>query len=105
MPKALDDTKRQLKDSKFMEMVPHLYRAADRILTTQCDDPLYWDVVQRACATSISSGHVDTGFRLCEKQLKILEPIGLYVHNQCRLKGVEERLRSKVVLYTNGNKT
>ena len=105
VPKGLHNTKLQLKDSKFVEMVPHLYSVAERILTTQCDDDVCWDVVQRACDTSISSGHVDTGFRLCEKQLKVLEPIGRYVHNECRLKGVEERLCSKVNLYTNGNVT
>ncbi|XP_062512019.1 uncharacterized protein LOC134187868 isoform X2 [Corticium candelabrum] len=101
VPKGLHETRLQLKYSKFVEMIPHLYSVAERILTTQCDYDVCWDVVQRACFTSISSAHVDTGFRLCEKQLKILEPMGMYVHNECRLRGVEERLCSKVVLYTN----
>ena len=105
LPKGLRNTKLQLKDSKFVEMVPHLYSVAERILTTQCDYDVCWDVVQRACDTSICNRHVNTGFRLCERQLKILEPIGMYLHNECRLKGVEEIPCSKVTFYTNGNVT
>ena len=103
VPKGFSNTKNQLQDMKFVEMIPHLYSVAERILATQCDDDVCWDVVQRACDTSVSSGHVDTGFRLCQQQLKILEPIGTYVQNECRLKGVDDSVRSKVILYAKGN--
>ncbi len=98
-------TKDQLQDIKFVEMIPHLYSVTERVLTTRCDDDVCWDAVKRGCDTNICSGHVDVGFRFCEKQLKILEPIGVYVHNECLLKRIKESLRSKDVLYMNGNLT
>ena len=84
-------------DSKLVELIPHLYSVAQRIVTIKCDNEECLDLLETACYTGMKAGHADAACRLCEKNLEMIELL-------CSdLKVVEsQRDKTKALRHVNG---
>ena len=75
IPNDLKDISKTLYESKCFELVPHLYSVAEKIVTVKCDDEECLELVMVACLTALDAGHVDVAYRLCEKNLDMIESL------------------------------
>ena len=75
VPNDSDSIYYSLNDNKFVELIPHLYSVAERIVTTKCDNDSCLNLLTIAGYTAHLSGHVDVAFRLIERRLEITESL------------------------------
>ncbi|XP_062512049.1 uncharacterized protein LOC134187892 isoform X2 [Corticium candelabrum] len=75
VPNDTDTIKCSLNDSKFVELIPHLYSVAEKIVTIKCDNDVCLNLLNIACWTGVRAGHVDVAFPLSKKNLEITESL------------------------------
>ena len=75
VPNDLESIYHSLNDSKFVELIPHLYSVAKKIVETKFDNDVCLNLLNIACWTGIMAGHVDVAFRLSERMLDITESL------------------------------
>ena len=69
------DTISSLKDGVFVELIPHLYSVANRIIATSCDSEECLDLLLETCAAAIAAGHYDVLFLLSEKTFEMMKAL------------------------------
>lgn len=75
MPLGWKNIQGSLRQSEFLELIPHVYSVAENILMMSCQNELCCDLVMNACWTALEALHVDAGYHLCEKQLEMIESL------------------------------
>lgn len=77
MPVGQTNITSQLHDNEFLEIIPHVYSVAEKIMLVGADDDACHELVANACRTALVAQHVDAAASLCEKQLKMVETSGM----------------------------
>ena len=75
MPVGQGDIHRSLNKNEFLELIPHIYSVAEKILMTGCQNEACYDLVENACWTALEAHHVDATCHLFEKQLDMVETL------------------------------
>ena len=71
LPQTGDDIKRNLNNSRMLELTPNIYMVASHILTSEQQDLECWQLLKVACWMAIHLQHLTDAEELCKQRLKL----------------------------------
>ena len=72
LPQTEDDIKRNLKNSRMLELILNVYMVASHILTSEQQDLQCWKLLKVACWMAIQLQHLIDAEELCKQRLQLV---------------------------------
>ena len=72
LPQTEEDIKRNLKNSRMLELIPNVYMVASHILTSEQQDLECWQLLKVACLMAIELQHLIDAEELCKQRLQLV---------------------------------